>query len=121
MKSMLSIFAVAALISSAAAHEVSKGPNGGRVVDASPHHIELVVKDKAVSVFVTDADDKPVQVVGFKGLAVLTIGGKAQRIALSPQDGNRIAGTANVTVPPDVRGVVQVTGPDGKTAQGRFH
>ena len=120
MKCMFSVITAAALIiSSAAAHEV-KGPNGGRVVDASPHHIELVVKDKAVSVFVTDANDKPVQVAGFKGLAILTVGGKAQRIALSPQDGNRIAGTANVTVPPNVRGVVQVTGPDGKTAQGRF-
>jgi hypothetical protein len=104
----------------AVAHEVTKGPNGGRVVDAGPHHVELVVKDRAVAVFVTDASDKPVAIVGFKGLAILTVSGKAQRITLAPQDNTHLAGTSAVALPANVRGVVQITGPDGKTAQGRF-
>jgi hypothetical protein len=102
------------------AHDVVKGPNGGRVVDAAPHHVELVVKDRSVTVFVTDSADKPISLAGFKGLAILTVSGKAQRIVLKPQDDTRLVGIAAVSLPANVRGVVQVTGPDGKTAQGRF-
>ena len=103
-----------------AAHDVLKGPNGGRVVDAGAHHVEMIVSGTAVTVFVTDTADKPIGVSGFKGLAVLTVGGKAQRIVLAPQEGTRLTGAAPMALPTDVRGVVQLTTPDGKTAQGRF-
>ena len=96
----------------AAAHEVSKGPNGGRVVEAGPYHVELVVETKAVAVYVSDAKEKPVPAAGFKGLAILTVSGKAQRIELAPQD-NRLGGVSPVAIPDDVKGVVQLTGPDG--------
>jgi hypothetical protein len=112
------VFLIATL--PAAAHEVSKGPNGGRVVEAGPYHVELVVETKAIAVYVSDAKEKPIPAGGFKGLAILTIGGKAQRIELTPAD-NRLAGASPVDVPADVNGVVQLTGPDGKTAQGRYH
>jgi hypothetical protein len=107
--------------SSSVAHEVANGPNGGRVVEAGAHHVELVVSEKAVSVFVTDSADKPVAVTGFKGVAVLTVSGKAQRIVLEAKDAARLTGTSPVTLPAAPTGVVQLTGPDGKTAQGRFH
>jgi hypothetical protein len=103
------------------AHEVGKGPKGGRVVEAGPHHVELVVQDKVVDVFVTDAADKLVPVSGFKGLAILTVSGKAQRITLEPKDGVRLTGTSPVALPAAPAGVVQITGPDGKTGQGKFH
>jgi hypothetical protein len=105
----------------AAAHEVEKGPNGGRVVEAGAHHVELVVKDNAVNVFVTDASEKPVSINGFKGVAIFTISGKAQRITLEPKEGTRLSGTSPVALPAEPAGVVQITTPDGKTAQGRFH
>jgi len=103
----------------AAAHEVVKGPNGGRVVEAGPYHVELVVETKAVAVYLSDADSKPLPAAGFKGIAILTIGGKAQRIELAPQD-TRLAGSSPVAVPAAVKGVVQLIAPDGKTAQGRY-
>ncbi len=102
------------------AHEIIKGPNGGRVVDAGSYHVELVIRDKTVTVFVSDSAEKAVAITGFKGMAILTADGKAQRIALAPQDGVRLSGTSPVTLPADAKGVVQLTGPDGKTAQGRF-
>ena len=105
----------------AAAHEVEKGPNGGRVVEAGAHHVELVIKEKAVNVFVTDAGEKPVSINGFNGVAIFTIGGKAQRITLEPKEGTRLSGTSPVVLPTEAAGVVQITAPDGKTAQGRFH
>jgi hypothetical protein len=105
-----------------AAHDAvkGKGPNGGRVVDAGAHHVELVVSGTAVTVYVTDFADKPVSVGGFKGLAILTVGGKAQRIVLAPQEGTRLTGTAPMALPAQVKGVVQLTTSEGKTAQGRF-
>ena len=104
----------------AAAHEVSKGPHGGQVVEAGPYHVELVVETKAVAVYLSDAADKPVPAEGFKGVAILTVAGKAQRITLSPMD-DHLAGISLVAVPAAVKGVVQLTAPDGKTAQGRYH
>jgi hypothetical protein len=104
-----------------AAHEVEKGPNGGRVVEAGSNHIELVVNANAVDVFVTDASDKPVLVNGFKGVAIFTNSGKVQRIVLEPKDGARLSGTAPVALPVQPAGVVQLIAPDGKTVQGRFH
>jgi hypothetical protein len=104
-----------------AAHEVEKGPNGGRVVEAGAHHVELVVRENAVNVFVTDASEKQVSINGFKGVAIFTISGKAQRITLEPKEGTRLSGTSPVALPAEPSGVVQITAPDGKTAQGRFH
>ena len=57
------------------------------VVEAGAHHVELVLNDKAVQVFVTNSADKPVSVTGFKGLAILTVSGKARgkAAALEPK------------------------------------
>ena len=74
-----------------------------------------------MNVFVTDASDKPVSINGFRGVAIFTISGKAQRIALEPKEGTRLSGTSPVALPAEPAGVVQITAPDGKTAQGRFH
>ena len=104
-----------------AAHEVEKGPNGGRVVEAGSNHIELVVNANGIDVFVTDANDKPVSIDGFKGVAIFTISGKAQRIVLEPKNGARLSGTAPGTLPAQPAGVVQLSAPDGKTTQARFH
>lgn len=43
----------------ARAHEVQKGPNGGAVIDAGDYHVELVAKERAVDVFITDSKDQP--------------------------------------------------------------
>src|SRR5262249_59344324 len=96
-------FLIAAL--PAAAHEVSKGPNGGRVVEAGPYHVELVVETKAIAVYISDAKEKPISAAGFKGLAILTIGGKAQRIELTPAH-NPLSGSSPVAVPAQVNGVL---------------
>ncbi|MBL8588346.1 MAG: hypothetical protein JNK46_07440 [Methylobacteriaceae bacterium] len=44
----------------------------------------------------------------------------AQRFPLQPADANRLVGTAPVAVPAGVKGAVQITTPDGATAQARF-
>ncbi len=96
------------------------GRNGGRMVSAGDYHIELVAKGASVEVYVADHDDKPVPVTGYKGLAILSAGGKSQRIALQAGDGGKMTGKANGDLPVQPKGVVQITPPDGRTVSAKF-
>lgn len=109
------------MASSAFAHEARKGPNGGDLVDAGAYHIEVVGKGTTVDVFVSDNNDKPVSTVGFKALAIIVIEGKTQRVVLEPTgDSKKLSGTAPAPIAA-VKGAVQLTAPDGKTATGRVN
>jgi hypothetical protein len=102
------------------AHE-TKGPNGGRVADAGSHHVELVAKETRVELYVSDAEEKPVPATGFKAVAILTAGGKPQRIVLEAVEPARLSGNASVPLPKQPKGAVQLTSPDGKTVSARFN
>ena len=111
-----------ASVLSATAHEPRKGPNGGALVDAGArYHVELVAKgSEDVVVILSDLNDKPVASAGFKANAILIVGGKTQRFALEPADGARLVGKAPVAIPAGTKGAVQLTAPDGATAQAKF-
>jgi hypothetical protein len=103
------------------AHEAAKGRHGGWRVDAGKFHAELVADGTPnVIVYLSDADDKPIPAAGFKGTAIFIIGGKSQRFALAPAEGSKLVGTAPAPVKRGVKGVVQLTAPDGSSAQGKF-
>ncbi len=106
----------------AMAHDPRPGPNGGLKVDAGTrYHAELVAKGTPeVALFLYDAADKPIPSAGFRAQAILVIDGKTQRFALQPTDGSKLVGTAPVAVPAGVKGAVQLTAPDGSTAQAKF-
>lgn len=112
----------AALATPAIAHDPRPGPNGGLKVDAGArHHAELVADGTPrVVVFLYDQDDKPVPAAGFRANAILVVDGRTQRFPLQAGEGNRLTGSAPVPVPKGVKGAVQLTGPDGATAQARF-
>lgn len=115
--------AVALLLSTlpAAAHEAAKGRNGGWRVDAGKYHTELVVDGTTkVTIFVSDVDDKPLPAAGFKATAILVVDGKTQRFALEPAEGSKLVGTAPVPVKAGVKGVIQLTTPDGAIVQGKL-
>lgn len=116
----LSFLALAA--STALAHEPRPGPNGGLKVDAGArYHAELVARGTPeVVLFLYDANDKPIASTGFRGNAILVVDGKTQRFELRPIDGSKLVGTAPVAVPAGVKGAVQLTAPDGMTAQAKF-
>ena len=92
---------------------------GGRIVNAGPYHAELVVKDKAIEIFLLGHDDKPVDPKGFKGVAILNLEGKIERIALAPEK-DALSGTAATALPANPKGAIQLTAPDGKTATAKF-
>ena len=106
-------------VGSAWAHD-AKGKHGGRVTDAGSYHVEMVVKSDVVDVLISDASEKPVAISGFKGTAILVVDGKSQRVVLTPVEGTRLSGSATAALPDQPKGVVQLTGPDGKTIQAKF-
>jgi hypothetical protein len=112
--------ALAALLAAtpALAHE-SKGAHGGRQVDAGKMHVELVTKGPAVEVYVYEGEGKAADVAGYKGLAILVVGGKPARIPLTPA-GDHLTGTAASDLAANAKGAVQITTPAGATATGKF-
>lgn len=122
MRILLASLALATGITAAWAHEQRTGPRGGALVDAGTYHVELVTRDKAVEVFVSDAQDKPLPATGFKALAILAVSGKSVRVTLEPApDGSKLVGSAAEALPARVKGAVQLTGADGKTSTGRIN
>jgi len=117
---MKRILIVAALLAAPARAHETTGQHGGAVVDAGPYHMELVAKDTAVNVYVTDGASKEVDAKEFNGTAILLIDGKPQRIALSPAGGNRLTGTSSTAISKAPKGAVQILIPDGTTVQGKF-
>ncbi|MDE3749373.1 hypothetical protein [Methylobacterium radiotolerans] len=116
----LTLAAALLAASGAYAHEAA-GTHGGRVADAGDFHVELVTKGEAVDVYVSDGRQKPVAATGFKGTAILIVGGKPARVPLEPADGNRLTGKAAAAVGERPKGAVQLTGPGGATASGKFN
>ena len=115
--------AVALLLSTlpAVAHEAAKGRNGGWRVDAGKYHTELVVDGTTtVTIFVSDVDDKPLPAAGFKATAILVVDGRTQRFGLEPAEGSKLVGTAPVPIKSGVKGVIQLTAPDGSIVQGKL-
>lgn len=103
------------------AHEPGTGAHGGVRVDAGHFHAELVADGTpAVSLYLSDASDRPVPAEGFKANAILVVDGRAERFALAPAGGNHLAGTAPVAVPKGVKGAIQITAPDGSSAQAKY-
>ena len=79
---------------------------GGRIVNAGPYHAELVVKDRAIEIFLLGHDDKPVDPKGFKGVAILNLEGKVERITLAPSEKEALSGTAATALPANPKGAV---------------
>jgi hypothetical protein len=104
----------------ASAHD-PKPRHGGAIVVAGNYHVELVVKDGQVDVYLTGHDDKPVTATGRKAVAILMAGGKSVRIPLEPVGSVRLSGKAADATPTSPKGVVQITEPAGGTVQARFN
>jgi hypothetical protein len=120
MKFGIFAFAAALLIALPADAHGPKSRFGGRIANAGPYHAELVAKDRTIDIFLLGHDDKPVDPRGFKGVAILNVEGKAERITLAPSENAALSGTAATTLPANPKGAVQLTAPDGKTATAKF-
>ena len=95
--------------------------HGGQAFEIGEFHAELVTKADTIELYLADHDNKAQRSVGHKGVAILMIDGKSQRIVLEPAGDSRLSGKATGALPKSVKGVVQITKPDGKTVQARLN
>lgn len=102
------------------AHSPKVGANGGAQVDAGSYHVEVLPDGTTLQVFLRDHSDKEVASAGFKGMAIFVVGGRPQRIPLTPAGTNKLTGTSPVALPKEPKGAVQITTPTGSTVQAKF-
>jgi len=98
-----------------------KPRHGGAIVLTATYHVEMVIKDGQVDVYLTGHDDKPVAATGRKGVAILMAGGKSVRVPLEAAGAARLTGKTAEELPAGAKGVVQITEPAGGTIQARFN
>ena len=122
MKPINVIFAAALLCLSVAARADGPtiGPNGGQVRDAGKYHLELTVKDTALTVYVTGSKDAKIATKGATGTATVLAGKSTSNVKLEPGSENVLAGNGSFQPVPDMKVVVSVTLPGQPPVQARF-
>ncbi|MFV3128830.1 hypothetical protein [Niveispirillum sp. KHB5.9] len=112
MKS-ISTLALAALLTlapvAAFGHAPSTGVHGGMQTHAGPLHQELVIKDGAVTIYLNNTDDQPVETVGATGTVTLLLDGTPVQVALAPGGANSLSGKLDRAVPAGTRITTTVT------------
>ena len=96
------------------------GPNGGQIRDAGKYHLELVVKDSALRVYVTGSKDAKVATKGATGTATVLAGNSTSNVKLEQSGENALAGSGGFQPAPDMKVVVSVTLPGQAPIQARF-
>lgn len=96
------------------------GPNGGQVKDAGKYHLELVVKDTALTVYVTGNKAAKIATKGAAGSATVLAGKNTSSVKLEPSGENALAGNGGFQPAPDMKVVVSVTLPGQPPVQARF-
>ena len=105
---------------SASADGPTIGPHGGQVKDAGKYHLELVVKDTALTVYVTGNKDAKVATKGATSSATVLAAKNTSSVKLEPSSENALAGSGNFKSAPDMKVVVSVTLPGQAPIQARF-
>ena len=122
MKPINVVFAATLLCLSLAARADGPaiGPNGGQVKDAGKYHLELVVKDTSLTVYVTGSKDAKIATKGATGTATVLAGKSTSNVKLEPGSENVLAGNGSFQPVPDMKVVVSVTLPGQPPVQARF-
>jgi hypothetical protein len=101
------------------AQRPSRGPNGGRVVVADGHPVELVASGTELTFFLRDDDGTPRATRGVSGRAVVQQGGQTTTVQLAPAEPNRLVGRLEAPLAPNAR-VVFSAALHGHRLQARF-
>jgi hypothetical protein len=124
MKLNAMLFAAISLFSipvfAADKHDDAHVKHGGVAVEAGTYHVELVVKDKSLTFYVNDHDDKPFDMKGAKATANVFSGKDKGAVTLATSGGNTMKGETTFTIASDAKIVVSFTPPGKKTEQARF-
>lgn len=94
--------------------------HGGVAAEAGKYHLELVAKDKTLSLHVYGHDDKPLDAAKARAQANVFSGKDKGNVALTPAGGNVMKGEAAFAIRPDAKIVLTFTPAEGKAEQARF-
>ncbi len=102
-------------------------PHGGQVRMAGPLHLELVldkhgseVKERAVTLYLSDHADQAVPAKGATGSITLLMGKDKVSAPLKAEGDNRLAARLRYAAVPGIKAVVTVTLPGQQAQQARF-
>ncbi len=115
----VTVFALA-LVPATYADERARGPNGGQIKDAGKYHLELVVKENGLTVYVIGAKDAKVATKGATSSATVLAGKNTSSIKLEPSGENALVGSGTFQPAPDMKVVVSVTLLGQAPIQARF-
>ena len=104
----------------ARADEATSGPNGGQLKHSGSYHLELVVKDTALMVYLTGDKNTKVATKGASGSATVLTGKSTSNVKLEPSGENALVGSSGFQPAPDMKIVVSVTLPGQPPLQARF-
>ena len=114
------------LAGTAFAHSDSKwikGPQGGHIVDAGggKQHWELVAARNELTLYVLDADEKPVKVVGSSATAgQVLVGDKTYNVNFTPAGDNVMKATGDFTAAKGMKVIVKTDQVGGESFQARL-
>ena len=125
MKSILTALAFTAalgfaLTPGALAHEATKGPNGGALVDIEGHHVEFVPSAGELTFYLTGEKDAPIASAGAKFKAIVQENGRTAQIDLSTVEPNKLVGKLAAPLSSGAKVVVTGSLSDGHGLQARF-
>lgn len=122
LAAMLALAPLAAMAQPKHDHSATgeRGPNGGKVEHAGATHMELVLKDSTVRVYLYDEDMKPVAAQGTEVTVTVQVEGKRGTVKLLPAGANLLEGKTGLTAGDGARAVVALKLPGKPIVQARF-
>jgi hypothetical protein len=125
MLRVLAVILGLGLAATAFAHSDSKwtkGPQGGHIVDAGggKQHWELTAKGGELTLYVTDADEKPLSIDGGSAKGQVLMSGKTINVDFKPAGGNILKATGEFTAAKGMKVIVKTDKVGGQSFQARL-
>jgi hypothetical protein len=100
----------------------TKGPQGGHMVDAGggKQHWELVARGSELTLYVLDADEKPISVEGSSAKGQVLLGGKTYNVEFKPAGANTLKAMGDFTAAKGMKVIVKTDKVGGQSFQARL-
>jgi hypothetical protein len=119
-RSLVFVLSLGVLVATAHAHGPARGPNGGEMQDLAGGHVELVVRDDEIVVYLFDAENNPMAAQGVLATATVLAQGKPAIVTLQPMEGNVMRGRGSFMAQPGLKVVISLTLPGKRPQLGRY-
>jgi len=125
MLQILAVILSLALSAPAFAHSDSKwtkGPQGGHIVDAGggKQHWELVANGNELTLYVLDANEKPLNIDSGSAKGQVLIGGKTINVEFKPAGGNMLKAIGDFSAAKGMKVILTTSKLGGESLQARL-